>query len=195
MEEQNKSEITYENKLYLGKKLVKSNESGTGKWEKLWKLTFKNGQFEQNITAFDPTGDKSLNIPDLVEGTEYCVGFKITPYQHPEHGTVNAKTLTYIGEKNDKFKSQAPAQTVQSNLTHDTTNTINLVREDAIQFYTEYEKIIALNKLEPSVSQFVGLWYRMNHKQDPVIQTLEKVFNEKNQIVEETIENATSNNN
>lgn len=180
--EETKDEIKYENKQYLGKKLVKTNEGGKGKWEKLWKLSFQNGQFEQNMSAFDPTGDKSLNIPDLVEGEEYCVGFKISPYEHPKYGTVQAKQMIYIGEKKDIQPKEAKYEPqVQADLTQTPApNTINLMREDAITFYNGYVQLIKQSGTKPNLAQFIGLWYRMNQKDSHAVKTLEKVFTELN---------------
>lgn len=185
MEEQ-KNEIIYENKEYIGKKLVKKNESGTGKWEKLWKLQFQNGKFEQNITAFDPTGKNSMEIKDLEEGETYCVGFKISPYEHPEHGTVKAKTMVYIGEKNDMVST--PNDEFSHMKTNSAPGKVVVDQKEIGDFFTAYKAMMTDEGQEMSINHFVGMYLRSKNNLIEIIKPIEEVYKGFTEVKEEVIE-------
>jgi len=106
-------EPIFEQRTFLGKKLVKKGEGKKGPW-KLYELEFnsdrKNSKYNMKFKAFDGVGSKSgLTLKDLEEGEDYNIGYQVEDREVEIKGQkkeYQSRTIFWIGEATEESESE-----------------------------------------------------------------------------------------
>ena len=178
MTEEQKDVLENYRGTYLGiDAATKTGTSPAGKEWTLNKVKFTHGDKNITFTTFQ-------DITPLVSGTNYCVCFKKTPYEHPQHGTVAAKqALTFkehvseepLGFANDGVAP--PGQQVLPQATNTpTTSTPEPVARTPEQHAEIYRKDIKIENYNKY--HFVVTWLLANKPElKEMLKTVVDVYN------------------
>lgn len=98
----NQKETHWFEGVYVGREFIKSGTKKDGSQFKLYKAKFHtlngNEKYPKTFSVFTPmSSDKTIPFEQLEEGMDYKVGYFSEPYNHPQYGVRESRTVFYFG--------------------------------------------------------------------------------------------------
>lgn len=148
-----KDKLMNETLMYLGKLVPKNGAKGVtkdGKEWRRWKLNFKKGKFDWNVSMFEPASDKSIQVSDLKEESYYQIVYKLNEFMYvdPDTGQESpSKSKSAILIKEGKEENST------ENVFGKPESLMDKINECFIQNWDEFSKVYNENTDEKDKSE------------------------------------------